>query len=112
MPFTLAHPAAVLPMRRAPLMRAVPLIVGAMTPDVPYYFPWRLARHIPQETHTFLGTFTLDLPMGLAMLLLVWLLRAPLAAPIGPRAQAKCFAALERFGSRLSNWALAPLSIL
>lgn len=112
MPFTLAHPAAVLPLRRVPLMRTVPLIIGAMTPDVPYYFPWRIAKHIPQETHTFLGTLTLDLPMGLVMLLLIWLLRAPLAAPVGPRAEAKCFAALERFGSRLSNWALAPLSIL
>jgi hypothetical protein len=112
MPFTLAHPAAVLPLRRVPLMRTVPLVIGAMTPDVPYYFPWRIAKHIPQETHSFLGTFTLDLPMGLMMLLFVWLLRAPLAAPVGPRAEAKCFAALERFGSRMSNWALAPLSIL
>lgn len=112
MPFTLAHPAAVLPLRRVPLMRTIPLVIGAMTPDVPYYFPWRLARHIPQETHTFTGTFILDLPMGLVLLLLVWLLRSPLAAPPGPRLEGKCLAAVERFGSRLSNWALAPLSIL
>jgi hypothetical protein len=112
MPFTLAHPAAVLPLRRVPLLQTIPLVIGAMTPDVPYYFPWRVAKHIPTETHTFLGTLTLDLPMGLAMLLLIWLLRAPLAAPPGPRLEAKCLAALERFGGRLSNWALAPLSIL
>ena len=112
MPFTLAHPAAVLPLRRVPLMRTVPLIIGAMTPDVPYYFPWRIAKHIPLETHTFLGTLTLDLPIGLVMLLLIWLLRAPLAAPAGPLVEAKCLAALDRFGGRLSNWALAPLSIL
>ena len=112
MPFTLAHPAAVLPLRRVPLMRTIPLMIGAIAPDVPYYVPWRVAKHIPQETHTFLGTLTLDLPMGLVMLLLIWLLRAPLAAPPGPRLEAKCLAALERFGGRLSNWALAPLSIL
>lgn len=112
MPFTLAHPAAVLPLRRARLLRTVPLIVGAMAPDVPYYVPWRIAKHIPPVTHTALGTLTVDLPIGLVMLFCVWLLRAPLAAPLGPRAQAKCFAALERFGSRPSNWALAPLSLL
>jgi hypothetical protein len=112
MPFTLAHPAAVLPLRRLRLLRTVPLIIGAMTPDVPYYLPWRIAKHIPDVTHTLLGTLTLDLPVGLLLLLFVWLLRAPLAAPLGPRARAKCATAMERFGSRPRNWALAPLSIL
>jgi hypothetical protein len=112
MPFTLAHPAAVLPLRRLRLMRTVPLIIGAMTPDVPYYLPWRIAKHIPDLTHTLLGTLTLDLPIGLLLLLFAWLLRAPLAAPLGPAARAKCLAAMERFGSRPLNWVLAPLSIL
>ena len=112
MPFTLAHPAAVLPLRRAPLMRTVPLIIGAMTPDVPYFLPWRLAKHIPATTHTLPGMFTLDLPFGILMLLFVWLLRAPLAAPLGPVCRAKCLAALERFGRRPMNWVLAPLSLL
>src|SRR6185437_16675370 len=109
MPFTLAHPAAVLPLRRIRLMHTVPLIIGAMAPDVPYYLPWRIAKHIPQATHTLIGMFTLDLPIGLLSLLLVWLLRAPLAAPLGRGVQAKCLTALERFGSRPRNWVLAPL---
>jgi Domain of unknown function (DUF4184) len=112
MPFTLAHPAAVLPLRRLRLMRTVPLIIGAMTPDVPYYMPWRIAKHLPDVTHTLLGTFTLDLPIGLLLLLCVWLLRAPLVAPLGLRARARCATAMERFGSRPLNWVLAPLSIL
>jgi hypothetical protein len=112
MPFTLAHPAAVLPLRRIPLLRTVPLIVGAMAPDVPYFLPWRLTKHLPPVTHTFPGTFTLDLPIGLVLLLFLWLLRAPLAAPFGSAAAAKSLGAMERFGSRLSNWMLAPLSIL
>ncbi|HTX06461.1 MAG TPA: DUF4184 family protein [Steroidobacteraceae bacterium] len=112
MPFTLAHPAAVLPLRRVRLLRTVPLIIGAVMPDVPYYLPWRIARHIPPVTHTLLGTFTFDLPAGLLMLLVVWLLRVPLAAPPGGRASAKCLAAIERFGSRPLNWVLAPLSIV
>lgn len=112
MPFTLAHPAAVLPLRRIPLMRTVPLVIGAMTPDASYYLPWRIAKHFPDDTHTLAGTFTIDLPIGIALLLLVWLLRAQLAAPLGAVGEAKCFAALERFGSRAANWALAPLSLL
>jgi hypothetical protein len=112
MPFTLAHPAAVLPLRRLWLMRTVPLMVGAMAPDVPYYLPWRIAKHIPQTTHTFLGTLTLDLPIGSLLLVFIWLLRAPLAAPLGPGGEAKVFGALERFGSQALNWVLAPLSIL
>lgn len=113
MPFTLAHPAAVVPLRRAPLMRTVPLVLGAMAPDVPYFLPWRIAKHIPDGmTHTVLGTFTLDLPFGIVMLLFVWLLRVPLAAPLGPAARAKCLGALERFGSRPINWLVAPLSLL
>ena len=112
MPFTLAHPAAVLPLRPVRLMRTVPLMVGAMAPDVPYFLPWRIAKHIPVATHTFLGTFTLDLPIGLVLLVLFWALRAPLAAPLPSGAAAKCFGALERFGSRPGNWMLAPLAIL
>src|SRR5487761_282812 len=112
MPFTLAHPAAVLPLRRARLLHTVPLIIGAMTPDAPYYLPWLIAKHIPEATHTLVGTFTLALPIGLFLLPFIWLLRAQLAAPLAAGAQAKCFAAVERFGSRRSNWVLAPLSLL
>jgi Domain of unknown function (DUF4184) len=112
MPFTLAHPAAVIPLRRVRLLRTVPLIIGAMAPDIPYYLPWRIAKHIPQTTHTAIGTFTIDLPIGLLLLVFIWLLRGPLAAPLGPGGRDKSFAALERFGSRPGNWALAPLSLL
>jgi Domain of unknown function (DUF4184) len=112
MPFTLAHPAAVIPLRRVRLLRTVPLVIGAMAPDIPYYLPWRIAKHIPQTTHTPIGTFTIDLPIGLLLLVFIWLLRRPLAAPLGPGGRDKCFTALERFGSRPGNWALAPLSLL
>lgn len=112
MPFTFAHPAAVLPLRHMPLMRTVPLIIGAMTPDVPYFLPWRITKHLPETTHTFLGSLTLDLPIGLMLLVFLWLLRVPLAAPLGPRARAKCLGALERFGSQPLSWALAPVSVL
>lgn len=112
MPFTLAHPAAVIPLRRVRLLRTVPLIIGAMAPDIPYYLPWRIAKHIPPVTHTLVGTFTIDLPMGVLLLVFIWLLRKPLAAPLWRGGRDKCFGALERFGSRPGNWVLAPLSLL
>ena len=112
MPFTLAHPAAVLPLRRIRILRTVPLVIGAMAPDAPYFIPWSIAKHIPPITHSFDGTFTLCLPFGIALLVFCWLLRVPLSAPLGPRSRVKCLSALERFGSRPLNWALAPLSIL
>lgn len=113
MPFTFAHPAAILPLRRVRLLHTVPLILGAIAPDVPYFLPWRIAKYVPQGmTHTLLGTLTLDLPFGILMLLFLWLLRAPLAAPLGGVSQTKCLAALERFGGRWRHWAAAPLSLL
>ena len=51
MPFTLAHPAAILPLRSR-YLHTMPLILGAMTPDLPYYAPGNLARFVP-ETHEF-----------------------------------------------------------
>lgn len=112
MPFTLAHPAAILPLRRVRLLRTVPLVIGAMTPDAPYFAPFRLPRRAPELTHSFLGTLTVDLPIGLAVLFLMWLLRAPLTAPLWSSAESKCFSAMERFGKSASNWMLAPLSLL
>ena len=47
MPFTLAHPAAVLPLRGVRHLRMAPLVVGAMVPDLPYYLPSRVARLVP-----------------------------------------------------------------
>ena len=83
-----------------------------MSPDVPYYLPWRIAKHIPPITHTFRGTFTLCLPIGMALLGFCWLLRNVLVAPLWASARAKCLRAIERFGEQPVNWVLAPLSIL
>lgn len=112
MPFTLAHPAAVLPLRRVPLLLTVPLVIGAVSPDIPYYLPTVIAQHIPLQTHTLRGTVTLDVPMGMAVVLFMWLLRVPLTEPLGARARTLCRAALQRFGSRPVHWVLSPLSIL
>jgi hypothetical protein len=117
MPFTLAHPAAVLPLRRCRYLQTVPLIIGSITPDLPYFLPGRIplpARftHALSETHTLVGSIVLCIPIGLAVLLCGYLLRRPLTALMSARARWLCQRAMDRFASRPLNWAAASLSIL
>lgn len=111
MPFTLAHPAAVLPLRRVPCLQMVPLVVGSVTPDLPYFTPWRIARWM-SETHSMPGTVVTDLPLGMLTLVALVLLRRPLTELLGARARSFVMRALERFGRRPISWVLAPLSVL
>ena len=110
MPFTLAHPAAILPLRGLRYLRTVPLIIGAMTPDLPYYVPARFGL-IGPETHSVTGSFTTCLVLGYAALGCVFLLRRPLTALLSARARWLCLTALAPF-RRPIEWALAPLSII
>jgi hypothetical protein len=110
MPFTLAHPAAVLPLRRFRYLQTVSLVVGSITPDLPYFVPMRFGRLVP-DTHGIVGSFTTDIPLGLAALLLGFLLRRPLTTLMSVRARAICLRAMERFREPLA-WVVAPLSIL
>ncbi|WP_345710875.1 DUF4184 family protein [Kineococcus glutinatus] len=66
MPFTPSHVAAVLPLLRTPLPAAA-LVVGSISPDIPYYLPG--ARHWP--THTAWAVPTVDLALG-ALAWVLW----------------------------------------
>src|SRR5260370_6872463 len=79
MPFTLAHPAAILPLRGLRYLRTAPLIIGAMTPDLPYYVPARFGLFRP-ETHSVTVSFTTCLVLGYPALACVYLLPPPLTA--------------------------------
>jgi hypothetical protein len=111
MPFTLAHPAAILPLRGLRYLRTAPLIIGAMTPDLPYYVPARFG-HFGPETHRVMGSFTTCLALGYAALGGVFLLRRPLTALLSARARWLCLSALAPFSRQPREWALAPLSII
>ena len=66
MPFTLAHPAAVVPLRKlGPFFLLSPLVVGSMAPDFEYFL-----RQSPVAVvgHTLPGLFTFCLPLGLCVL--------------------------------------------
>ncbi len=112
MPFTFAHPAAVLPLRRRfKTLQTVPLIVGSVAPDLPYFFPARI-NHLMLETHSFWGSFTMDVPIGMVTLLFGFLFRRPLVALLSPRARVLCLQAVEHFKDQPLHWVLAPFAIL
>ena len=74
MPFTVSHAAAVLPFLRTPLPAAA-LVVGSMAPDLPYFLPLGIPRDF---SHSWLGLVTIDLVIGLLVVVAWWLLlRAP-----------------------------------
>ena len=89
MPFTLAHPAAVLPLLRRPFVPAA-LVAGAMAPDIPYfltaagvrstsagdwYEPFLNATH----AHSLSGV-PIDLLYAVGLVAAYWIVRAPITA--------------------------------
>ncbi|MBV8496756.1 MAG: DUF4184 family protein [Gammaproteobacteria bacterium] len=111
MPFTLAHPAAILPLRGWRQLRTVPLVIGALVPDLPYYLPASLARFV-LDSHDFRASFTKCLLLGYALLAGVVLLRQPLTALLPARARALCLAAVAPFTGRAREWAWAAPAIV
>ncbi|MGK4584487.1 DUF4184 family protein [Kitasatospora sp. HPMI-4] len=87
MPFTLSHPAAVLPLlsggrARGPLV-AVGLVTGALAPDVPFYAEsvLRGTYGIGAHTHRWWAVPTLDVAIAGALAAgWQWLLREPVPA--------------------------------
>ncbi|MGG8406538.1 DUF4184 family protein [Streptomyces sp. 12297] len=86
MPFTLAHPAAVLPLFRRPLIPAA-LVAGAMAPDIPYFLgalgltatsrTWYEPLTNAGVSHSATGALTVSLLFALCLLALHLLVRAP-----------------------------------
>lgn len=112
MPFTFAHPAAILPLRRSRFLQTVPLIIGSLVPDLPYFLPTRIGRAAFPDTHTLYGSFSTDLPLGMTLLVLTLLLREPLTVLLGARVRWICLRSIERFNERPLHWPIALLSIL
>jgi hypothetical protein len=103
MPFTLAHPAAVLALARTKLVFSA-LIAGALAPDIGYFITFS-SQHA--ESHSLTGLFLICLPAGLLMLVVFHkLMKAPLLALLPashqerlyPYAQCFHFWPASRFG--------------
>lgn len=80
MPFTLAHPAAAVPLRRVFGRWGVPsaLVIGSLTPDTVYFLPLRVSQ---PASHSVAGVFWFCLPVGLiAFAIFHLLVKVPAAA--------------------------------
>ncbi len=85
MPFPLAHPAAVLPLRRfCPRQFDFPaLVIGSLTPDLGYCFG---ALHLGVFSHRLVtGVLAFCLPLGSLLVWLFYLARAPVAKHLPAR---------------------------
>jgi len=85
MPFPLAHPAAVLPLRRyCPRYLSFPaLIIGSLSPDIGYCFGNLNAGNL---SHRFLaGSFGFCLPVGLLLVLVFYIARWPVVGILPSR---------------------------
>jgi hypothetical protein len=72
--FPLAHPAAVLPLRRwcPSRLNFAALVIGSLTPDISNFLDW------DHFTHSFRGSFEFGLPAGIVLLLIFYRVRRPL----------------------------------
>jgi len=89
MPFTLAHPAAVLPFRRfCPRHFNFPaLVIGSITPDIGYLFGrW----NVDEFSHSLPGSLGFGLPVGIVLMILFYSLRLPVIG-ILPKRQRQIF---------------------
>ena len=84
MPFTLAHPAAVLPFLRQPFV-PIALVAGAMAPDIPYFAmvsstseSWYEPFLNGTNSHDFAQILSVGLPLALVLAGFLWLVARPL----------------------------------
>jgi hypothetical protein len=77
MPWTFAHPAAVLPLAKVFPRRLsfCALVVGSMSPDFPFYFG---SFATSRKAHTLWGLFAICLPSGLALIEITRALQRPI----------------------------------
>jgi hypothetical protein len=68
MPFTFSHPAIIFPLRYLPkrCISMMGLIVGSMVPDFEYFIRMKVKS---LYSHTWLGLFWFDLPLGLLLVI-------------------------------------------
>lgn len=111
MPFTFAHPAAVLPLKRLRALDTLPLIVGSVTPDIGYYLPPQIRVYLP-AAHSFVGSLTFCLPVALGLLAILVSLQIPMLEPLPDGHRQFVAALIERFRSRRFYLAAAVPSIL
>lgn len=110
MPFTLAHPAAVLPLARTKLVFSA-LVAGALAPDIGYFLTFS-SEHA--ESHSLKGLFWFCLPAGFLLVLLFQkVLKRPLLVLFPASHQARLYPYAQGFHFKpASRFALILFSLL
>ena len=111
MPWTLSHPAAVLPLRR--LVRGhstLPrFVVGSMTPDIGYYID---RFDLSDFAHTLPGSFIACLPTGVIMLFFFYLFFGPVCYTLPSPHRQSLLPLCPDFPTGLTPWVIILLSLL
>ncbi len=103
MPFTLAHPAAVLPFRQWWRQGFWGLIFGSMGPDLRYFLPSQFSLDEP-NSHTLFGALSVGAPTALAVFSAMVLLRPFLIQPLWGRHRALVDRELAPFSESVGIW--------
>jgi hypothetical protein len=105
MPITVAHPAAVLPLRRVGVPMAG-MVIGSMVPDVPLFLSWSGGYRL---SHSFLGVLTVDLAAALIILYAWNALERDAVVDLAPNVIRLRLPARHRLTSR--QWTMAPVAV-
>lgn len=111
MPWTLSHPAAVLPLRRFapwPLDFAA-LVFGSMAPDLGYYIN---QFGFATFAHTLPGSLLAAFPTALGFLLLFYLVRRPVCYCFPGRSRRVLLPLCGPMPTGLTRWAIILVSLL
>src|SRR5689334_105290 len=111
MPWTVSHPAAVLPFRRfakRPLTFAA-LVIGSMTPDFGYYID---RFDLSDFAHTLPGTFLACVPTGLVLLLGLCLFCRPICYVLPSPHRQALEPLCPAFPREVRHWSLILLALL
>ena len=111
MPWTLSHPAVILPLRRLtpqPL-NFVALVIGSMTPDLGYYIN---RFDLSTFAHTWPGSFLVCVPSGLFLLLVFYLFCKPVTYLLPTPHRPALLSCCPVFPTRLLAWLIILGSLL
>jgi hypothetical protein len=111
MPWTLSHPAIVLPLRRfspQPL-DFVALVIGSMTPDIGHYIH---RFDLSTFAHTLPGSFLACLPTGVILLFFYYLFCRPICYALPSPHRQALLPLCPDFPSGLMRWGIILLSLL
>ncbi len=111
MAFTLAHPAAVLPLHKLPYLSLLPLVIGSMTPDLVGFLPYGWEFRVP-HSHSPIGTVLVDLPLGYLLLAFLLLFRKAVVMPLWEPHREIMTHALDEFRAHTYRWIIAAPSLL